>query len=290
MKSVRNARLSSEVDNIMKVVPQVFESLGLDDTETRVYLALLEFGAQSVGALSKKLGLARSSLYGILRRLVEIELVVESLRQNVSVFSAEPPERLRLLFRRKREELLGQESALEKLIPTLRRKQGGKLLRPRVQVFEGAEGLKAVLKDMLLYSDRQTFAMWPIVSMLEILSADFFRYLNKERIRNRLFTRAIWPKQQVVDLKEHPYLGVGDDFLREIRLAPKGVDFSMGYWSYANKVAFISSRAESMGFVVESEELVQTLLSQFDVVWNLSTPLKVDRSITQAFLKELTLY
>ena len=83
---------------------------------------------------------------------------------------------------------------------------------------------------------------------------------------------------------------MGEEFLREIRVAPKEMDFSMGYWVYGRKAAFISSRAESFGYVIESEELVQTLKSQFELIWRLSAPLKVDKASTRAFLKELENY
>lgn len=268
----------------------VCRMLGLEDIEAKTYLALLEFGPQPAGGLAKKLGIPRSSLYGILRRLQESELVIENLRENVSVFSAEPPERLRLLFRRKREEFDNRAAQLETLLPTLKRKKGGRLLRPRVQLFEGGEGLKGVLKDMLLYRDLKTFALWPIHNMLEILSPEFFRYFNKERILNQLYTRAIWPADQAVDLKAHPYLGVGPEFMREIRIAPEEVSFPMGYWAYGHKAAFISSRSESFGFVIESEEFVQLLGAQFELIWALSVPVPINKAVAKIFMSEIQRY
>ena len=75
---------------------------------------------------------------------------------------------------------------LRVILPELRSKLPEKLLTPRLQLFEGAEGLRQVLKDMLLYSNLETQAFWPIQHMLDVLSPDFFRYLNKERIKNNL--------------------------------------------------------------------------------------------------------
>ena len=123
--------------------------------------------------------------------------------------------------------------------------------------------------------------------MIEILSPEFFRYHNKERIKNSLYTRAIWPPDQTVDVKEHPYLGVGEAFHREIRIAPKGVDFVLGYWIYGDRVAFVSSVAESFGFILESEELIATLKAQFELIWNLSRPLSVNPEDTRSFVDEL---
>lgn len=140
---------------------------------------------------------------------------------------------------------------------------------------------------MLLYDDIETQAFWPIKAMLDILSPDFFRYLNKERIKNHIYTRAIWPQSQVVDIKKHLYLGAGGEFQREIRIAPEGIDFSMGYWIYKDKAAFISSRKESFGFIIESRELVEMLLAQFEVIWKISKALKMESEDTASFLREL---
>ncbi|MCH2228689.1 MAG: hypothetical protein MK033_13040 [Candidatus Caenarcaniphilales bacterium] len=85
--------------------------------------------------------------------------------------------------------------------------------------------------------------------------------------------RAIWPKLKKVNFKTHPYLGHGKDFLREIRIAPNNIDFSMGYWIYNNKVSFISSRKESFGFIIESTELAHMMLAQFNILWETSAKL-----------------
>lgn len=271
------------------MLDDILATLGHDDTETKIYLALLDFGPQSVGSLAKKLGIPRTSLYGMLRRLVESTLVLETLDENVSCFSASPPERINQLFRQRKENLEAKELQLKALLPQLEKKRGSRSLKPKMQLFEGVDGLQAVLKDMLLYSNLDTFAFWPIRSMLEVLTPEFFRYLNKERIRSNLYTRALWPADQVVDFKRHPYLGIGKEFLREIRIAPPEVKFSMGYWAYGHKVAWISSRAESFGFVIESQEFVDSLQTQFQFIWKQSTLLKVNPQDSRSFLEEIKL-
>lgn len=67
-------------------------------------------------------------------------------------------------------------------------------------------------------------------------------------------------------IKTHPYLGVGEKFKREIRTAPPEVNLTMRYWIYGNKIAFLSSRKESFGYIIDSSELAEMLLSQFEMV------------------------
>lgn len=272
------------------MLEKIFASLGLEAEEAKVYTFLLGIGPITAGAVARKMGIPRSSVYGFLKELKDNNLVVESLRSGVKMFSAEQPEKVNLLFRQKQEALAKNQELFKSLLPELKPKRAGKLIIPKIQLFEGTQGLQSALKDMLLYYDMETLAMWPIQTMVDILSPDFFRYLNKERIKNNLYTRAIWPQTKTVNVADHPYLGSGEEFKREIRTAPSSMDFSMGYWIYGNRVVFISSRKESFGFIIESEELVEMMKSQFEIVWQVSEPIQVDPNETKAFLEELEQY
>jgi len=254
------------------MIENMLIKFGLKDEEIKAFLFLLENGEQTAGNLAKKTGLSRPSLYGFMQKLQKLGLIIESQKNGVKIFVACKKEKIISLFDEKITELeegkKSFSSIYEEVIKT------GLSISPKFQFFEGKDGLKQVLKDMLLYKDLETVAYWPIKSMMEILSEDFFKTLNKERIQNKLYTRAIWPQNQIVDLKKYPYLGTGKSFLREIRLAPKDIDFSMGYWIYGYKVAFISSKKEAFGFIIESKDLVEMLLSQFEIMWKLSKPIK----------------
>lgn len=270
------------------MLDSLLSHLDIAPEETTAYLKALEVGPTTAGNLAKILGLPRPSLYGFLHRLQEKGLIIESLNsQGTKVFAAEPPEKVSFLFDQKVEGLQQQRSLYQELLPELRSRQGDSPAIPHFQVFEGEAGVRHVLKDMLLYHNLTTYSFWPIKAMVEILSADFFRYLNKERIRNNLYTRAIWPASQIVPIKDHPYLGWGKEFKREIRVAPAKVDFSLGYWIYGSRIAFVSSRRECAGFIIESREMAEMLLTQHQLIWNLSVPLEFDEKSVSGFIDEL---
>ena len=255
------------------MIENILKSLDFDEHEVGSYLCLLEKGPLTAGALAKSLGVPRSSLYGFLKRLSIENLVVESQKNGIKMFVAEPPEKINLLFGQKMELLQKAQDDYLKILPELKSKKGDKYEAPKFQVFEGAEELKNALKDMLLYRNMETQAYWPQKKMVEVLSGEFFRYHNKERIKNNISVRAIWPKHQKVGVKNHPYFGTGSEFLREIRITPPGIDFHMGYWIYGNKIVFISSTRESFGFIIQSQEMVQMLKTQFEILWQISRSL-----------------
>ena len=267
------------------MIDKTLRKLGLRDEEIKTFLYLLENGEQVAGALAKKTGLSRPSLYGFLQKLKERGLVIESQKNGVKIFQTSSKEKIQAILDEQISDLEKGKSDIEKVFSEIQK--GGVTVNPKFQLFEGKEGMKQVLKDMLLYRDIETKAYWPIKAMIEILSEDFFKTLNKERIRQRLYTKAIWPNTQALDIKSHPYLGIGKKFLREIRIAPKDISFSMGYWIYGDKVAFISSKKEAFGFIIESRELVEMLSSQFEIIWQLSKLINAKESDGQEFLNEM---
>jgi sugar-specific transcriptional regulator TrmB len=246
--------------------------LGLRDEEIKTFISLLENGQQTAGALARKTGLSRPSLYGFIYKLKNSGLVQESQKNGVKVFSPCPKEILEKLFEEKIVEFQKGKESVAKLYTEI--VAGSVFVNPKFQLFEGKEGLKHVLKDILLYHDIETKAYWPVKSMVSILSEAFFQDLNKERVKQKIHTKVIWPESQTLDTQQYPYLKSGTTLLRTVRIAPKDVSFSMGYWIYGNKAAFISSQKENFGFIIESKELVELLSSQFEVIWNLSKPLK----------------
>lgn len=268
---------------------KLFESLLVSPDESKLYIAMLSSGSITAGDLAKQTGFPRPSVYTILKRLVIKGLVLESRKDNKKVFIPIHPDQVVDLFEVKKKELEYSEKEFKSLLPDLRSLLSGSYISPKLEIFESREGLERVLKDMLLYRDITTEAVWPIQTMIDTLSPTFFDRHNRERIQRNIFTRAIWPENQVINFKKHPYLGSGKDFKREIRIAPENIDFSMGYWIYGSKIAFLSSRKESFGFIIESAELAKTLRSQFEIIWNHSEKVSINENDVEIFVNSLSL-
>lgn len=269
------------------MINDILTALDLEEIEVKAYLTLLENGAMPGSTLGKKLGIPRSSGYAILQSLIEKGLVNQSIYQSKKHFAAENLQKVNLLFEQKVQTLQDKQRLFKKVLPSLQKKLPTKFLTPIFQIFEGKDGLQQLIKDVFLYHDMETQSFWPIKKMLDVLTPDFFLYMNKERIKNNLSIRAIWPADQIPDIKQHPYLGDGEKFKRQIKIAPAGTDFSMGNWIYGNKVAFISSEKESTGFIIESAELAEMQLAQFNIMWGASKPFHPNPVDSEAFAKEL---
>lgn len=251
------------------------KDLGLSPEESNIYMALIENGGSTAGDIAKRYIMPRATLYGCLQRMTDKGLINRTLKKGVRYFVPASPEKISLMLQNKLISAQRNYEDFQKILPDLMSQKGGYLVNPKIQIFEGEAEVRNILGDMLNYKDMETCSYWPIKSMVKHLGEEFFYNHNKTRIKNNLYTRAIWPEKEVVDIASHPYLGFGAGFKREIRIAPKEIDFVMGYWMYANKVAFLSSKMESYGFVIESLEMVEMIKSQYEIVWNLSKPIEI---------------
>jgi hypothetical protein len=175
-----------------------------------------------------------------------------------------------------------EKEALDVLLPQLQKHAAS--VEPKIRFFSGAEGVKQVLNDIMWYENIETMSMWPIREMVDLLGKEYFEKLNRRRIPRGIFIRAVWPENKRVPFKDYPFLGTGSGHLRDLRIGPKGMSFDMGYWIYADKVAFLSSRKETFGFTIHSKDFAVMLKSQFEVVWNASKPVKQEPQHTDAFL------
>jgi sugar-specific transcriptional regulator TrmB len=266
------------------MIDKELAKLGLHAEETKAFLFLLENPGQPVGVLAKKTGISRPSLYGFLKKLQEKGLITQSLRDGVKIFSPVTQEKINMVIDERIKDLEQTKSFLQNAFLDI---QQGKtpVASPRMQIFEGNKEVKFSPRDILLYRNIQVKSYWPIKLMLEVLGEEFFSEFNKERLKRNISIQAIWPEKHVVDIKTHPYLGVGESFKREIRLAPKEIDFSMGYWIYEDKVLFVSSKKNNFSFILECKEFAEMLSSQFDVVWGISKTIKVDPKHTESFFE-----
>jgi len=265
----------------------IFVNFGLKREHSNVYLALLENGIMPAGNLAKYLNIPRTTLYGLLDDLAQSGLVLQNEKSNVKLWQAVDPENIKAILNEKITALENTRTGFEVMLESLKKSQKTDFLSPKFHYFEGVEEMKMMLKDVLLYNNLETELCWPVKDIIKMVGSEFLDDFNKKRIRSNINIKVIWPMDKSENIANNTFLAPGKEVMREVRIAPKDVDFSMGYWAYANKVMFMSSQAENFGFIVESREMRQLMKTQFEVLWNISTPIEADPKIARGFLDKI---
>lgn len=267
------------------MLQNILKNIGLSETTSRVYLRLLELGTTSARQLAENLNIPRPSIYDNLKTLIKLGLVIEQEQDNKKLFQADDVKNLSHLVKDKIANLQQQEKEIKKILPTINAQAN--YLEPKIKFHHGPEGIRHALNDLFWYDNIETLCIWPISEMIEVLGKNYLLENNRKRIRQKISIRAVWPQDKVVNFKQYPFLGVEKEFFREIRMAPKNMTWDMGYWLYADKVVFISSRKEGFGFTVHSKDFAALMKSQFELVWPLCQKIKVSQKDTASFLKNL---
>lgn len=269
------------------MLENIFKKIGLKTVHTQVYMQLLDSASISAGRLAKIMNLNRQSIYEYLHDLSKIGLVTQSEKQGVKVWQASSPDKIREILNEQTNQIETVKNSLLDILPKLKARQKVDFITPKFTFYEGRDGIRQIFKDVLLYHDIETLAFWPVKNMIEVVGREFLeKYVTKERLSRNISVRFIAPKNKMVDIEKYPFFGSNARLKRQVRIAPHNIDYSMGYWIYSNKVAFISSKKESFGFIVESKELVQLQENQFEVMWNLSKKIETSESVIEKFFTE----
>lgn len=253
----------------MNILQQQLLLLGISEGSVKLFPILKNNpDGISVLRLSKLMNVPRSTIYGYINELVEKGLVKKGLKEERSLYFPESKEKILLLFA-EQEDLI--ESAKE-IITQDWSEEVKQLHKPGFFIYEGSEAYKSIFRDLLSEKPDVLYVYWPINSMFDFVPEEDLRDYHRKRVKSGTEVRVLWPQSKKISKKRFNDLFYGDEKynLREIRLLPKGIDHTIGYMIYGNKVAFISSNKEQYGFVINSHDLAISLRSQFQYIWKQS--------------------
>ena len=121
---------------------EILEELGLSEQQTKVYIALLKLGTSLASQISNETRINRSVVYQILDKLIKQGFVGYVIKENRRYYSATHPNKLLDIIKEREEKLKSVLPSLTRLVQPIGEK-------PLVEIFEGKEGMKTILRDIL---------------------------------------------------------------------------------------------------------------------------------------------
>lgn len=232
----------------------LLRSIGLNDSEAAVYLASLETGPAQPQLLVKKSGFSRPATYLAIEQLVRKGLMSSVQKGKRYLYSAEPPERLVHFGRTRIEDMNVKIGEVESVIDNLRLLQKGE--RPTVKFFEGPEGLKAILRDLVASKPESTEEIANIDALYRVFTGKELQEAQKILDKSKAKGRALL-SGKVSSVRENI----------EAKLLPKELEFDGDLLVYGDKVAMVSYTDRIMGVVVENPAMAQTYRVLFELAW-----------------------
>jgi sugar-specific transcriptional regulator TrmB len=242
-------------------IKPMLEGIGLSEKEADVYMCLLEKGTATIEEVMKETELKRGVTYNALYKLKELDLLTSFTVGKKVSFSLAPPHTLSALARKKQQEAQLVSASIEHLVPQLQKKY--KLLKgkPTVQYYEGEDGLREALNDLMISNVNEVFGCIDLEEMYK----SFPSYAEEEDIPSRkernIFSYALFTdstlarklhKRDSQDLRE-THLINGEKYP-----IPAQIDV------YGDKVAMFSfQKGDFIGIILQNEDFATSLRSVF---------------------------
>ncbi len=231
----------------------VLQELGLDEKESRVYVALLELGDSTVQPIAKKADIIRPNCYLVLDTLMKKGLVSYFEKNNRRRYVAEDPQVLSRTLKNRWERL-------NQLMPELRSVYNRAPNKPKVRFYEGKEEVRAIYEYLTtikaydnIYSPEFVVKIWGQYS------PDLAKRIaqNNVRVRELIATQA-GPVAYERFFKKPQ---------QEIRYWPGANPLSTDIILYENKLALVSYDTDIHTIVIEGSGIVDTFRACFEFMW-----------------------
>jgi sugar-specific transcriptional regulator TrmB len=249
----------------MEKIKAALRRLELSDNEQAIYLSLLREGQAGARVLAARTAITRPSVYDQLKSLITLGLVVELDIEGKALFAAADIKYLDALLADRIDRLTQSRESLAESLSELQLSL--ETVTPKLRFFEGGEGIKQLLKDIMWHDNTTLHIIWPMAAMNEVFDGAFLRWFDERRQKRHLPVHVLWPFGTKVATQTLFTTGEKDSS----RVLVKGASIPMASIIYANKVANISSSAEAFGFIVESKEFATSERVKFDALWRASS-------------------
>ncbi len=241
---------------------QLLKDFGLSDKEISVYLALVELGPSPVRQIGEKAEINRGTTYDILRSLQDLGLVSFFDKEAKQYFTAEDPEKLITALDERKKNIDKVRGELTEHLPELRALFQVSGDKPRVALYEGMEGVRQILEDVLDVMDETETREYYVYSSAGIRGnvyeamPDFSNRRIKRKISVK--TLALGNGGQTVGLDERKWLPTN------------GKEFKSTYEIiYGNRVAHISLDVgqNPVGVIIQNSGIYETQKFIFNSLW-----------------------
>lgn len=237
----------------------LLKQLGFNEKEAEVYLSLLELGEATIKNIADNSVIPRTSLYTPIKTLTNKGVVEFYKRKGRNYYVAIAPEKLLRLEQNK-------IKLLEDNIVYLNTKRATNLPKPKIKFYEGKEGIKILLDEIL--DEKRPFSAITCIEYMNEVARDYFDDFIQKRIEQRLVVNLLTNKSEASQKLKN----TDASEFRETRFVPQKYTFNTANYIFGNKIAILSLKQKPIvGILVEDENVAQTHKMYFDLIWKMAS-------------------
>lgn len=238
---------------------QTLEDIGFEPSEAKIYLATLELGESPASDIAKKAHIKRPSAYVLLKSLMKQGCIASYTRKKITQFVAVDP---KIIIESKLEKAQKAKTVLPELeaLTTSTDKKN----KPRVEYYEGYDGLVAIMEDTLKISN-STILGWNDTALAVKTLGKYYPEYIKKRIEKNIHVNAIL----IDDNIGKTFKKKSETEKRTVKLVDKDrLPISNEINIYGNNM-FIISHKDMIGVIIRNREIADSQRAIFNLCWSL---------------------
>jgi sugar-specific transcriptional regulator TrmB len=249
-----------------------FAKLGLPMEVADIYLALHNYGPQTISELSRNANVERTRIYRLIDTLLASNLIEVESHYKRGVIKAAPIANLHILISKKEQELKSLQDELDLIEQVLARNS---LSSPatRVQFYQGTEGVKQMYWNETK-AKSEVFAILHENMQIKTDSRFFERWVTRSNEQNLKFKGII--SNAFIASQELWYASHSNERLRhwDARYIDKNTfDITHGTLIYDDVVAFFNWKDnEVFGVEIYNPEIARSQKQLFNLIWDQAVP------------------
>ncbi len=230
------------------------KDLGLTNREIEVYIKLIELGESSAADLAKDSSISRTHVYEALRTLMDKGLASSVTKDFKKYYIAADSSKLLEVVRE-------TQSRISSLIPMLERIRTPKEAIPKIEVYEGKEGVKTIMMDTLKLKRGSEILLLNVGEHTKQVMGPFAKLYFKEKQKKDIKSRVIFSKKfEFLDPTAEKKFTIRKDTSPTLTMI------------YGNKVSIVFWLEKPMAVVIESKEAAKEYKQYFEVLWKQAKP------------------
>lgn len=247
-------RASIKRSNLEEDLRQV----GLNDSQIKVYLYLLEEGVSTPPQISKGTKIARTNCYNILRELDDLDLVDRKRNKARFIYIAQNPNSILRAMDKRRENI-------SRILPELFDIYKIQKNKPTVEYYDGLTQVEDIFLQTLDSTDE--IRSVESTKLLYKIDQKFFLDYDKELRKKQIFTRDILSPDSGTGLAASVKAIQGVYY--KYRRMPAGANsFASQILIWNNNVAHIAFEQPYFGTIIRSAAIASAMRSIFDMAWD----------------------
>ena len=246
-------------DKFMKTVEfsEILTDFGLDENESKVYVAMLSLGPSKVIRIAKEAEVKRTTVYSVIEGLRDKGLVVIQVKGLKKLYAAASPDQLEHMIELKRQKF-------KDILPELKALDTFKGKDSFIKYYEGLNGVKSVYDKIL--DDLKPGDDYSIVSNMEQfldMDREYFAAFIERRVKSNLNVRTL-----ILDsTSARHYKEREKSTNQSIKFLPSDTKLSANLVITPHRVVITQTIAPIMSIVIENKNIVEMQREQFDIVW-----------------------